>query len=264
MARKLRTGRKPEEQKRGTPAYMTTYGDMMTLLLIFFIFLFNVGKVSEFKYKMAIASFRQSLGVFPSSISVLRPDEVLLIPKEKGTKNFWGEQKEMNELKKELEAQIKEMLDKGPGYGKVNVGEKDIQITVGDRGLFDSGSDGLKPSILPFIDKVAEIVKKYKLNVLVEGHTDDRPISSARFPSNWELSSGRATSVIRYLIDKQGIAPDNLIATGYADTKPKALNDTAENRAINRRIEIKLSPTDETPLGGFEAVQKDIFQGAEF
>lgn len=244
---------------------MTTWGDMMSLLLAFFIFLFNVGEEGTTKYKMAISSFRQSLGVFPSSISVLRPDEVLLVPSEKGTKNFWGEEKQMAELQKKLEQEIDKMVEsKNVGqYQQVKRGEQELFITLGDGALFDSGSDSLKPEFTKILDKIAGEIKKYNLQMMVEGHTDDRPINTARFPSNWELSTARATQVIRYMINNKGISPENLIATGYGESKPKGSNDTAEGRSRNRRIEIKLSPTNLTPVGGAQKV-KDMFQGAGF
>jgi len=245
---KVRTGKKPEDPGRGTPAYMLTFGDMMNLMLCFFIALFNPTQgVSEAKIDSTISAFRQGLGVFPASISVLRPDQVLLVPEEKGTKNFWGKEQQLEELEKRLRKQAKEMQMMGPGYMKWVKGKAEIKITIGSQALFDSGSAEVRGDSLGDLDKLADFISKHNLQVIVEGHTDDRPISTAVFPSNWELSVGRASRVARYLIDKHGIKQNMISASGYADTKPIATNASNEGRQKNRRIEIILKPTQGTP-----------------
>ncbi len=243
---------------------MTTYGDMTTLLLVFFVFLFRVTDgISQAKIDAAISSFRQAMGVFPASISVLRPDEAMLVPKEHGTKNYWGEQKQLESLEKLLRKEIQNMQDMGPGYLSTYRGKKELRVTVGSKALFGSGDAQVKDEFKPALDKLAEFIKKYKLQAVVEGHTDNQPISTSRFPSNWELSVGRASSVVRYMIEKHGIDEKYLQASGYADTKPVASNDTAEGREKNRRIEIILKPTRGTPAS-FEQKAKQIFGGATF
>jgi len=256
----VRTKKKPEEQQRGTPSYMLTYGDMTTLLLVFFVFLFRVTEgVSQARVDAAISSFRNALGVFPSSISVLRPDEVMLVPRERGTKNYWGKEKQLEELEKMLRKEVKKMQDIGPGYLAMMKGKKELRITIDSVALFDPGDAELKPAFRPVLDEIAQFIKDNHLMVEVEGHTDNRPISTARFPSNWELSVGRASRVIRYLIEQQGIPEDMLSASGYADTQPVATNDTPEGREKNRRIEIILKPTEETPLRGIQERARDLF-----
>ena len=101
--------------------------------------------------------------------------------------------------------------------------------------------------------------------VVIEGHTDNQPISTAMFPSNWELSVNRASRIIRYLSEKHGIQDNYLSASGYADTRPVTTNETFEGRQKNRRIEIILKPTTLTP-GGIRAIGKarDMFGGANF
>ncbi|HOC92897.1 MAG TPA: flagellar motor protein MotB [bacterium] len=260
---KVRTGKKPEEPPRGTPAYMLTYGDMTTLMMCFFIFLFNAGKYdTEARIRNAISSFRQSLGVFPSSISVLRPDEVLLVPKERGTKDFFGPEKQLEDLEKRLRKEVEKMQDMGKGYLDVLKQGKEVRVTVGSQALFDSGSASVKEQFRPSLDKIAQFIKDNHLAVVVEGHTDPMPISTAVYPSNWELSSGRASSVVRYLIEKHGIDPALLQAAGYADKRPAFSNETQQGREKNRRIEIVLKPTDKTPGGESTALKaREIFGG---
>lgn len=113
-----------------------------------------------------------------------------------------------------------------------------IVSIVSDQVLFDSGSEQLRVQAGTIMDAVAGGLRALPNDLIVEGHTDAQPISSGRFPSNWELSTSRAASVLRYLIDREGIEATRLSATGYADTRPVASNETAVGRSQNRRVEI--------------------------
>jgi chemotaxis protein MotB len=113
--------------------------------------------------------------------------------------------------------------------------EEGVQLEVNDTILFALGSTELKPEGKALLDDLHQIFSRQQGSVSIEGHTDDRPIANLRFPSNWELSSGRATQVARYLIDK-GMAPERLRAIGYADTRPLESNASAEGRSRNRRV----------------------------
>lgn len=104
--------------------------------------------------------------------------------------------------------------------------------------LFDSGSAELKEDIKPLLNIIADSLKFYRGLIMVEGHTDDRPINTPRYPSNWELSTSRAVSVLKYWIDNKMILPGDIVAAGYADTKPIESNETEGGRAKNRRVEI--------------------------
>ncbi|MCB1758241.1 MAG: OmpA family protein [Gammaproteobacteria bacterium] len=110
-----------------------------------------------------------------------------------------------------------------------------VQLEVSDNILFALGSTELTPEGMALLDDLYRVFNRQQGSVSIEGHTDDRPIATARFPSNWELSSGRATQVARYLIDK-GMAPERLRAIGYADTRPLESNTSAEGRSRNRRV----------------------------
>ena len=127
-----------------------------------------------------------------------------------------------------------------------------VTINMVDRVLFDSGRAVLKSAGVEILRRVSEVLKNTAdRQIRVEGHTDDVPLKprlQKRFLTNWELSTARATSVVRYLIHEAGVAPGNLSAVGYADTRPVATNDTPEGRAENRRIEIVLYPKDFTEV----------------
>jgi chemotaxis protein MotB len=146
------------------------------------------------------------------------------------------------ELTKSLEAEI------AKGDIKIKQVRDRLTINMVDRVLFDSGQSKVKPSGLKVLKQVSDILKNVTdKQIRIEGHTDNVPIGARlkdRFQTNWELSTGRATSVVRYLIEEGGVDRANLLAVGFADTKPIASNDTEEGRTANRRIEIALYPKD--------------------
>jgi chemotaxis protein MotB len=146
----------------------------------------------------------------------------------------------------DLEASLRSEIAKGDI--KIKQVRDRLTINVVDRILFDSGSAMIKPEGIKVMKTVGEVLKKVTdKQIRIDGHTDNVPISARlkeRFPSNWELSTSRATSVVRYLIDEAGIAPELLTAAGHADTQPVATNDTEDGRMHNRRIEIALYPRD--------------------
>jgi len=146
------------------------------------------------------------------------------------------------ELTKSLQAEINK------GDIKIKQVRDRLTINMVDRVLFDSGQSQVKPAGLQVLKQVSDILKKVTdKQIRIEGHTDNVPIGvklRGRFPTNWELSTGRATSVVRYLIEEGGVDRANLLAVGYADTRPLAGNDTEEGRTANRRIEIALYPKD--------------------
>jgi chemotaxis protein MotB len=146
------------------------------------------------------------------------------------------------ELTKSLEAEI------ARGDIKIKQVRDRLTINMVDRVLFDSGQSQVKQTGLKVLKQVSDILKNVTdKQIRIEGHTDNVPIGARlkeRYPTNWELSTGRATSVVRYLIEDGGVDRTNLSAVGYADTKPVAGNDTEEGRTANRRIEIALYPKD--------------------
>lgn len=139
-----------------------------------------------------------------------------------------------------LVERFRSMIDSGQLSVVVRNGR--MLISLPDAVLFDSGKTAIKPSGLEALDKVAEVLASVAdRQFVVAGHTDDVPIKTARFPSNWELSTARAVEVVHYLVQK-GMRPESLSASGFSQFDPVAPNDTAENKALNRRIEIVLQP----------------------
>ncbi|MGC8728338.1 MAG: OmpA/MotB family protein [Elusimicrobiales bacterium] len=136
--------------------------------------------------------------------------------------------------------QIKEMMEKGEMAGQVEINKEGLKITLEEQGnlpFFESGKATLTEEMTGNIDKIVPTLKKLSQDyeIIVEGHTDNVPIFTQQFASNWELSTARATSVVKYLIDK-GISPNKISAIGYGEFRPVVPNDTPQNRQKNRRV----------------------------
>ncbi len=210
------------------------YADFLTLLLCLFIALFamaQAGKQAALEYAQAFAkAFGMRLVPFEESL----PKQILpqpVVPRSEPTEKGRRIQRQIRELEEMLKRMGLE------GEFKVSYEVIGIRLILQERILFPSGSAEIKPETYPILDKLYEILKDLPNPVEVEGHTDSIPISTEKFPSNWELSTARASSIVRYFIAK-GINPERLKASGYADTKPIASNATPEGRAQNRRVEI--------------------------
>lgn len=195
--------------------WIYTYGDMVTLLLCFFVLLFAMSKTHEEKFKAISASFR---GGPPASPFM-----------------FTGAPTPMESLEDNLrKADIAEVTD-------ITMDDRGISVSFSDSAVFEPGSAELTDQGKEAIEKFARILYAVPNRVVVEGHTDNVPISNSIFPSNWELSGARAGAVAR-LLEDLGIESDRLEIAGYGSTKPKVSNDSPELRAINRRIDILIKP----------------------
>jgi chemotaxis protein MotB len=240
-------------------AYLLTYSDMITALLIFFIVMFAMGQIdiAKFeKFKMGIARSGATPiddgllenGEGPFEQAIVRP-EVISSPDDQdgpggdGDRNGFGPDQAMAEREafEQAQLQISSALA-GVEVGSdvsFRVEERGLVITiVSDRVLFAPGSASLTPDGTSVVDALAVGLSALPNRMTVEGHTDSRPISTARFPSNWELSVGSSSTVLRALVEQHGLPAGRLNAAGYADQRPVATNETSEGRAANRRVEI--------------------------
>ena len=210
----------------GVEPWMATFADMVTLLMVFFVLFYSVEKDNTEKFKSAIDMMVEEDG----------PDGLAKIMKVMDATEVMQNLKEMRDAT--LAAQAEETV------------EDKIVLRVPGLNLFKKGGAKLSPAARPVLDEIVKIIKTKgkKHKIFIQGHTDDVPIHTAKFESNWELSAIRATAVLRYFFDK-GIDPERLTATGYADTFPMVSNNTKEGRAKNRRIEFVLEkmPEDKKP-----------------
>jgi len=213
--------KKRNNSNEGTPGWIMTFGDTMSLLLTFFVMLFAATALNETKVEQGLGSLKGSLGGIVEGIK-----KESIVPQEKG---------EMERMAEEIEEYI---TSQGLGEEvKINLSPEGTVISLTSPILFDLGKADLKKEALPVLDKVAALIRNMPNEVNVEGHTDNLPIHTRRFPSNWELSAARAISVANYLI-KKGVSPERIGTIGYADSHPLFPNDTPEHRALNRRVEI--------------------------
>lgn len=243
--------------------WLLTYADMITLLLALFVVLFAISSVNVSKYKTLQDSLRDAFSGkvvnggesimetgrsatrdVPSNVvpNIVPSTPQIATPRQRTAADALAarrEDQEFNRIKRQIEA-----------YARAHGLEHEVEAVVVRRGLivrlltdrvlFDSGSAQLKAAGLPLLGHVANLLLLDRIHpVNVEGNTDDVPISTARFATNWELSTARATEVVRYLIDR-GVPDRRLGASGYADLHPLATNATDAGRARNRRVEVVL------------------------
>ncbi len=222
--------KKEEVKKPGAPFWMVTFSDMVTLLMVFFIMILSYSTIELEKFKGAVSSMKGALGVLPEMKNTMSRDE---------RRSNQGRQNFKDQVDKKIK-KIRGMLDNEHVKDKVEI-ERDgmgIHVRLGDKILFDVGKADLKPSAFPILNAVAEVVKKDFREIFVEGHTDNVPIHTSKYPTNWELSTARALSVVRYLHYVEGIDASRLAAVGYGEYRPLVPNTTPKNRAKNRRVEI--------------------------
>lgn len=211
------------------PSWLTTYGDLMSLLLVFFVLLVSFSSIQESKFHEAAASLQNAFGIGSGPPSVLQLAEVAT------ARNLARERQEATDSARELEQSLLAAgLDREVD---IAVTERGVAIRVNAPFLFGSGEAELRPESRALLDRLGGFLARFPHPVRVEGHTDAVPIRTARFGSNWELSAARAVAVAR-AFQAAGLAPERLSAAGYGEHQPVAGNGTPEERARNRRVEI--------------------------
>jgi chemotaxis protein MotB len=227
-------GPPPEEKEEGAPDWVVTYGDMMSLLLVFFILIVSFSQMDVIKYRALVGSIRTAFGAKDASFMTGFEGKPTVVTMPRTLRAYTYE-----DLEEETQQQVRALDVQGDV--DVTRSERGVALRIKENLLFDLGKAELRPYAGPLLRKVAKILKNHPYTVMVEGHTDDLPISTPKFPSNWELSAARAAAVVRYLVDSCGMRPEHLVVMGYADTRPVAPNTSPEGRAKNRRVEFLLS-----------------------
>ena len=225
-----------ENDASDTGSWMTTYSDLVTLLLCFFVLLFSFSVIDAKKFEAIIRSFQGSLGVLDSGKTI---DEDLYISQALQSDRLMREQPEAESLEwlyRQLDEYIKENALEATVV--LGVEERGLLIRFRDQVLFDSGKAIIRKDAETIVQSIGEILKQYDRSIRVEGHTDNVPMNTFLYPSNWELSTARAVNVVKFLIEEVGISPVRLSAAGYGEYHPIADNDTAENRQKNRRVDV--------------------------
>ena len=257
-------------EESGGAAWLCTFNDLMTLLMVFFVLIFSMGSLDLDKSSGMINSLQSGLGALEGGNRV----DVSVVDPKMSVSEMENDMGNLREVYTEILDDLAENGENILGYGEKTENEekKDekivarnyfvpnrqlksvkimagieasytthgITITLKDSFLFESGSAVINGDAYPALQVVAETIRKLPYDIRIEGHTDNVPIQTPIYPSNWALSTDRAIHVLKYFVNQCNIIPEKMSAVGYADVKPISDNDTPENRAKNRRVEIVL------------------------
>jgi chemotaxis protein MotB len=219
----------------GMMRWLLTYADMITLLLALFIILFSISTINKVKLQRLV---RDLGGGFNSQDAINNPPNGMTTASSKDELQAMQAQLQTYISKNNLQNQVQTKITRD---GK----KKELVITLlSDKQLFDSGKADLKAGTKKILDEVYRQLKGRANEVRVEGNTDNVPIANGQFPSNWELSSARATGVARYFVEADGLPARRISALGYGEYRPKFTNDTDAHRAANRRVDVVILDTD--------------------
>ncbi|MEE9320402.1 MAG: flagellar motor protein MotB [Granulosicoccus sp.] len=249
------------ECEEGLPAWMATFADLMSLLMCFFVLLLSFSEMDVQKYKQVAGSMKLAFGVqrqikaddIPKGTSVVKQEFSPGPPDPSIIKRIQQETVEnvqipearldaIEELLSKIEAQLEDEIEAevlevfGTEYG--------VMIRVREQDAFPSGSAELQTPFLPVLEKLVNVFEDTEGKIIVAGHTDNVPISTNTYPSNWVLSSARSAAVVHYLSTLKLTDPARIEIRAYADTRPVVENSTSENRARNRRVEININLPD--------------------
>lgn len=227
----------------GAPAWMATFADMSTLLLTFFVLLLSFAEMDVIAFKAVLGSVNAALGVaskHPGTLEGVTAQPISFDNDNATEKSDQGIPEELVPIQRLIRNRN---LD---GAMKLIVTEKNIILRVHD--LFPPGSAELEPKDFAQLDIITALCRLYPQPIDVEAHTDDNPIRTKQFPSNWELSAHRAAAVARYLVRAGDIEPTRVKPAGYAEFSPVAPNDSEANRRENRRVDVILARSVDVPV----------------
>lgn len=231
-----------KETDTGSASWLTTLSDLMQLLLTFFILLYSMSNLDEEKFASATSSIQDAFigsEVGTSLIEVYEGSEIM--PGQENTIVSQGK------VGIEISPEIVEMYEKIGVFIEENELADSVDVRLDDEGvfvdikeaiLFESGKANLRIEGIKVLDGLQPLINEFDNDIVVEGHTDNIPINIQEFPTNWELSTARSVSVVRYLTEKANIDPHRLSARGYGEYSPIAPNDTPKNRSLNRRVNL--------------------------
>jgi chemotaxis protein MotB len=243
--------------------WMVSYADFITLLFAFFVVMYAFAKADQKKQMQvsaAIDSGFSSLGVFPDATP--KPAEGAVVGQTATPMNIVMNENvlsparvkdDLEHVRRELEQKLSSQVS--THTISIQMGRDGLVISLREAGFFSSGSATPKPESLPVLRQIAASLGHTLYDLRIEGHTDNIPIHTTEFDSNWELSSARATRIARFFIDLNTISPERISAAGYAEFHPVAGNDTADGRAENRRVDLVVLPRTRINFSAPESAQ---------
>jgi chemotaxis protein MotB len=228
--------------------WMVSYADFMTLLFALFVVLYAFAKADQKKQTEvteAIDKAFQAMGVFHGAArqaggGAEKADFPMNIVMGEDVMSPARVKDDLNHIRRDLEQRLSNQV--ATHTVSIQMGKDGLVISLREAGFFNSGSAAPKPETLPTLRQIAASLGSTPYNLRIEGHTDNIPIHTTEFDSNWELSSARATRIARVFLDLKTITPERISAAGYAEFHPVASNDTAEGRAKNRRVDLVVLP----------------------
>ncbi|HIJ94987.1 MAG TPA: flagellar motor protein MotB [Desulfuromonadales bacterium] len=248
--------KKVPEKEANHERWLVSYADFITLLFAVFVVLYAMGQSDKKKVEEVVQSMQASFGmanvgspaakinVIPSKAITVMPaikPEAAIVPFGRqrggmGMARVRAEEKDFRQIKSSIEA----YLVKQGAESKValTITRRGLVVSLKEAGFFNSGEASVRQDAFELINTISEVMTQYNNPLRIEGHTDNIPINSTQFPSNWELSTARATNALKYLINHFEVDPDKISATGYAEFRPVADNGTPEGRAKNRRVDV--------------------------
>ncbi|MEW5875769.1 MAG: flagellar motor protein MotB [Candidatus Zixiibacteriota bacterium] len=227
----MRRGRRRTEPAENHERWLLTYADLITLLLAFFIVMYSMSRIDAARFENMSNALS---GVLKGKEMALEEREIL-----EATDGVGGGPLDREGLK-----MVQRDLDRSVREGNLGLAvysvltDRGLVIHIMEGALFEDGQADLTASARDVLRAVGSDIKKTNNHIRVEGHTDPRPIHTPRFPSNWELSTARATSVLRFMVDTVGLPPERVSALGFGEFRPLSPNDSPEGMAKNRRVDI--------------------------
>ncbi|WP_410497400.1 flagellar motor protein MotD [Chitinibacter sp. S2-10] len=241
--------RKRVEEHENHERWLVSYADFITLLFAFFVVMYAISSVNEGKYKVLSNSLVDAFKQPNTSANFLRmenqhvmgaPQKLVVIPGPTvlpSAGKYQEQAKKMRGMASDLRKSLGSLIDEGTV--KVTQSKRGIAVEISDSILFMTGRADLQSDAISALQTIAAQLQGSDNLIQIEGHTDNQPIRGGLFPSNWELSSARAASVVR-LFQESGIAPQRMAAVGYAEFRPVESNDSDESRARNRRVTLNI------------------------
>lgn len=241
--------RRHEEEHENHERWLVSYADFITLLFAFFVVMYSLSSVNEGKYRVLSDSMVQAfrnVTINESGEQIVLPTTSIIPTRPITQPGPPASENVVEQRRREVAREMRDMADEirrvlspltQSGQVKVTEGAFGVSVEINASLLFEAGEAALGAEAVSALEAVAQVLAPAAFPITVEGHTDNVPISTFRFPSNWELSAVRASTVARLFIDN-GVSPDRLTAAGYADQRPVADNDSEEGRGRNRRVTV--------------------------
>jgi len=227
-----------EIEEEGAPAWVVTFGDLMSLLLCFFVLLLSFSEMDRNKYRVVSGSVKNAFGIQRKKPVFESPKGSKMIAKEFDQAIILTK---IEDVVKEIISELEGEYEEFKGFVEVEAGENRVTIRMMGEATFDTGKAALRPDFIPLLLKIGEILGKTTGDIIISGHTDNVPLKGGRFGSNLGLSMARAGSVAEYLLSASKIDPQRLSTMGFGEYRPLTTNDTKEGRRKNRRVEIILA-----------------------